>query len=143
MNAALRHNQFNTTTLGYRYPRSHASTRVPGKPLADIMGKPMVQHVYERALEAPHVHAVMVATDDHRVADAVNAVGGQCVMTSPDHPSASDRLAELMAYVNSTFTSICKVTNPWCARPTLPSWLPACGLTLRCKRTLCATPLRT
>ena len=124
-------------------PARYASTRVPGKPLADIMGKPMVKPVYERALEAPHVHAVLVATDDHGVAEAVNVVGGQCVMTSPDHPSASDRLAEVMAHVNSTFTSTCKVTNRWCARPTLPSWMPACGLTLRCKRTLCATPLRT
>ena len=44
-------------------PARYASTRVPGKPLADIMGKPMVKHVYERALEAPHVHAVMVATE--------------------------------------------------------------------------------
>ena len=93
-------------------PARYASTRVPGKPLAEIMGKPTVQHVYERALEAPHVHAVLVATDDHGVAEAVNVVGGQCVMTSPDHPSASDRLAEVMAHVNSTFTSICKVTNP-------------------------------
>ena len=81
-------------------PARYASTRVPGKPLADIMGKPMVQHVYERALEAPYVHAAMIATtDDHRVADAVNAVGVRCVMTSSDHPSATDRLAKVMARV--------------------------------------------
>ena len=123
-------------------PARYASTRVPGKPLAEIMGKPTVQHVYERALEAPHVHAVMVATDDHRVADAVNGFGGRCVMTSPDHASGTDWLAEVMAHVNSTFTSTCKVINRWRARPTLPSWMPACGLTLRCKWALCATPLR-
>ena len=97
------------------------------------MGKPTVQHVYERALGAPHVHAVMVATDNYRVADGVNGFDGRCVMTSPDHASGNDRLAEVLVHVNSTFTSTCKVTNRWCPRPILPSWMPAYGLTLRCK----------
>lgn len=82
-------------------PARYGSTRLPGKPLADILGKPMVQHVYERALQVPHVHAVLVATDDVRVADAVRSFGGQCVMTSPDHPSGTDRLAEVMAQVEA------------------------------------------
>lgn len=56
-------------------PSRYASTRLPGKPLADILGKPMVQHVYERAMEVPGTHAVLVATDDQRVADAVAAFG--------------------------------------------------------------------
>ena len=97
------------------------------------MGKPTVQHVYERALGAPHVHAVMVATDNYRVADGVNGFDGRCVMTSPDQASGTDRLAEVLVHVNSTFTSTCKVTNRWCPRPILPSWMPAYGLTLRCK----------
>lgn len=82
-------------------PTRYGSTRLPGKPLAEIMGKPMVQHVYERALQVPQVHAVLVATDDARVADAVKAFGGRCVMTSPDHPSGTDRLAEVMAQVEA------------------------------------------
>jgi 3-deoxy-manno-octulosonate cytidylyltransferase (CMP-KDO synthetase) len=82
-------------------PARYASTRLPGKPLADILGKPMVQHVYERALQVPHTHAVLVATDDTRVADAVHAFGGRCLMTSPDHPSGTDRLAEVMAQVDA------------------------------------------
>ncbi len=82
-------------------PARHGSTRLPGKPLADILGKPMVQHVYERALQVPNVHAVLVATDDERVADAVRGFGGKCVMTSPDHPSGTDRLAEVMRQVDA------------------------------------------
>ncbi len=82
-------------------PARYGSTRLPGKPLADILGKPMVQHVYERALQVPQVHHVVVATDDARVADAVHAFGGQCVMTSPAHPSGTDRLAEVMEQVDA------------------------------------------
>lgn len=82
-------------------PARYGSSRLPGKPLADILGKPMVQHVYERALQVPGVHVVLVATDDARVADAVRGFGGQCVMTSPDHPSGTDRLAEVMAQVEA------------------------------------------
>ena len=80
-------------------PARYGSTRLPGKPLAGIAGKPMVQHVYERACQVPGVQAVLVATDDERVAQAVQAFGGRCVMTSPDHPSGTDRLAEVMAQV--------------------------------------------
>ena len=77
-------------------PARYASTRLPGKPLLEILGKPMVQHVYERALEVPGVDTVVVATDDERVFDAVRGFGGRCVMTSPEHPSGTDRLAEVM-----------------------------------------------
>ncbi|RAS08852.1 cytidylyltransferase domain-containing protein [Cupriavidus alkaliphilus] len=82
-------------------PARFGSTRLPGKPLADILGKPMVQHVYERARQVPGIHAVLVATDDARVAAAVQEFGGECVMTSPDHPSGTDRLAEVMANVDA------------------------------------------
>lgn len=77
-------------------PARYGSTRLPGKPLVDILGKPMIQHVYERASEVPGVQLVIVATDDSRVADVVRAFGGRVEMTSPDHPSGSDRLAEVM-----------------------------------------------
>jgi 3-deoxy-D-manno-octulosonate cytidylyltransferase len=78
-------------------PARYNSTRLPGKPLADILGKPMVQHVYERAMQVPQVHTVLVATDDERVADAVRAFGGRCMLTSSYHPSGTDRLTEVMA----------------------------------------------
>jgi 3-deoxy-manno-octulosonate cytidylyltransferase (CMP-KDO synthetase) len=78
-------------------PARYSSTRLPGKPLADIGGKPMVQHVYERAAQAVGVTAVLVATDDARVAAAVTAFGGRAVMTRADHPSGTDRLAEVAA----------------------------------------------
>lgn len=82
-------------------PARYGSTRLPGKPLADIAGKPMVQHVYERALQVSNAHVVVIATDDERVATAVSAFGGQYVMTSPDHPSGTDRLAEVMSQIEA------------------------------------------
>ncbi|MFK3820484.1 3-deoxy-manno-octulosonate cytidylyltransferase [Pseudomonas sp. NPDC089407] len=82
-------------------PARYGSTRLPGKPLADIAGKPMVQHVYERALQVASAHVVVIATDDERVAEAVRGFGGDCVMTSPDHPSGTDRLAEVMTQVDA------------------------------------------
>jgi 3-deoxy-manno-octulosonate cytidylyltransferase (CMP-KDO synthetase) len=75
-------------------PARFGSTRLPGKPLADIHGRPMVQHVYERARSAQAVDRVVVATDDRRVADAVLGFGGVAVMTSIDHASGTDRIAE-------------------------------------------------
>lgn len=75
-------------------PARYASTRFPGKPLAMIAGKPMVQWVYEKALGAQLVDEVIVATDDQRIADAVTAFGGRAVMTSPDHQTGTDRIAE-------------------------------------------------
>jgi 3-deoxy-manno-octulosonate cytidylyltransferase (CMP-KDO synthetase) len=71
-----------------------ASTRLPRKPLADIRGKPMVQWVYERARNAPRVSDVFVATPDQEIADVVALFGGKAILTSPDHPSGTDRLAE-------------------------------------------------
>jgi 3-deoxy-manno-octulosonate cytidylyltransferase (CMP-KDO synthetase) len=77
-------------------PARYSSSRLPGKPLADILGKPMIQHVYERALNVSGVELVVVATDDHRVFDAVEDFGGKAMMTSPDHASGTDRLVEVM-----------------------------------------------
>jgi 3-deoxy-manno-octulosonate cytidylyltransferase (CMP-KDO synthetase) len=76
--------------------RFHA-TRFPGKPLADIGGEPMVAHVYRRAAAARSVDAVIVATDDARVVAAVEAIGGEARLTSPDHATGTDRLAEVVA----------------------------------------------
>ena len=66
-------------------PARFASTRLPGKPLLDIGGKPMVQHVYERACQS-NASEVVVATDDLRILKAVEAFGGKCCMTRNDHP---------------------------------------------------------
>ncbi|UCH35333.1 MAG: 3-deoxy-manno-octulosonate cytidylyltransferase [Armatimonadota bacterium] len=78
-------------------PARYGSTRFPGKPLADLLGKPMIQHVYERSSKARCLERLLVATDDQRILDAVAAFGGEAVMTSPDHPTGTDRLAEAAA----------------------------------------------
>ncbi len=75
-------------------PARFGSTRLPGKPLSQIHGKPMVQHVWERAGQARAVDRVLVATDDERIAEAVRAFGGEVVMTSRAHATGTDRLAE-------------------------------------------------
>jgi 3-deoxy-manno-octulosonate cytidylyltransferase (CMP-KDO synthetase) len=75
-------------------PARYASSRLPGKPLADIGGRPMVLRVVERALQAG-AESVVVATDDARVQQAVEAAGHQAIMTSPDHQSGTERLVEV------------------------------------------------
>jgi 3-deoxy-manno-octulosonate cytidylyltransferase (CMP-KDO synthetase) len=78
-------------------PARFGSTRLPGKPLSTIHGKPMVQHVWERARQARAVDRVLVATDDERIAEVVRAFGGEVVMTSHAHATGTDRLAEAAA----------------------------------------------
>ncbi|WP_336485426.1 3-deoxy-manno-octulosonate cytidylyltransferase [Methylobacterium nigriterrae] len=80
-------------------PARLAATRLPSKPLADIAGEPMIVHVWRRAIEAG-IGPVVVATDTRAIAEAVEAVGGTAVMTRPDHPSGSDRLAEALEIVD-------------------------------------------
>lgn len=75
-------------------PARWASKRLPGKVLLDESGKPLVQHVVERALRAPGATRVLVLTDDDRVEKAVRAFGGEVMRTSPRHPSGTDRCAE-------------------------------------------------
>jgi 3-deoxy-manno-octulosonate cytidylyltransferase (CMP-KDO synthetase) len=82
-------------------PARYSSTRFDGKALADIHGKPMVQHVYERTSRASHVSEVIVATDDERIAAAVRSFGGRAEMTSPAHETGTDRLAEVAARLES------------------------------------------
>src|SRR5438105_3505568 len=72
-------------------PARYHSSRLPGKALADIAGRPMIEHVYRRAAAAASVSRVIVATDDGRIVDAVRAFGGEAVMTSPAHQSGTDR----------------------------------------------------
>jgi 3-deoxy-manno-octulosonate cytidylyltransferase (CMP-KDO synthetase) len=80
-------------------PARMAATRLPGKPLADIHGAPMIVHVWRRAMEAD-VGPVWVATDDERVVEAVAGAGGKAVMTRLDHPSGSDRVFEALGIVD-------------------------------------------
>ncbi len=77
-------------------PARWASSRFPGKPLALIKGKPMIQRVFEQACKAETVSEVIVATDDNRILDVVHGFGGNAVMTSPDHESGTDRIAEVV-----------------------------------------------
>lgn len=78
-------------------PARFASRRFPGKPLASLGGKPLLQHVWERACTCSLLDRVAVATDDSRIFEAVRAFGGRAVMTSASHPSGTDRVAEVAA----------------------------------------------
>ncbi|MDP6637356.1 MAG: 3-deoxy-manno-octulosonate cytidylyltransferase [Phycisphaerae bacterium] len=75
-------------------PARYASTRLPGKPLLDRTGMPLIQHVVQAVTTAATVRRIVVATDDSRIASAVEAFGGDYVMTRDDHTSGTDRLAE-------------------------------------------------
>lgn len=75
-------------------PARWESSRFPGKPLAPILGRPMIEHVYNRALAIPNIDEVHVATDSQAIFSVVKGFGGKAVMTAKEHPSGSDRLAE-------------------------------------------------
>ncbi len=82
-------------------PARYASTRFPGKPLAELCGKPMIQWVYERSTQCNSIDQVIVATDDMRIFKVVEGFGGRVVMTRDDHPTGTDRLAEVAASLDS------------------------------------------
>ena len=82
-------------------PARYGSTRFPGKPLALINGLPMIQHVCQRVNNAKMVDRVIVATDDVRIVAVVNDFGGEVVLTRDDHPTGTDRLAEVAAQIES------------------------------------------
>jgi len=77
-------------------PARYASTRFPGKPLANETGKPLIQHVYEQAQASTRVSRVIVATNDQKIHDAVVQFGGEVQMTRTDHPNGTSRLAEVV-----------------------------------------------
>ena len=97
-------------------PARWASTRFPGKPLADILGKPMIQWVSEQAQKANLINEVVIATDDERIYDAVLDFGGQAVMTSPNHQSGTDRVAEVVSNIECDI-----VVNVQGDEPLIPS----------------------
>ncbi len=82
-------------------PARYGSTRFPGKPLALITGKPMVQWCYESTRKCADLDDVIVATDDQRIVDAVASFGGKAVMTSPNHQTGTDRIAEAVANIDA------------------------------------------
>jgi 3-deoxy-manno-octulosonate cytidylyltransferase (CMP-KDO synthetase) len=82
-------------------PARYASTRFPGKPLARETGKYLIQHVVENTLRAKSLAGVVVATDDERIAAAVRSFGGTAAMTRSDHPSGTDRVAEVAATLDA------------------------------------------
>ncbi len=82
-------------------PARYGSTRFEGKPLADILGKPMIQRVYEGVRQSKLIDEVIVATDDQRIVEGVQRFGGKGVMTSPDHFTGTDRVAEVARKLRS------------------------------------------
>ncbi len=93
-------------TLGI-IPARYASSRLPGKPLADIHGKPMIWHVYQGIVNA--LDKTIVATDDERIASAVRSFGGDVVMTSSNHPNGTSRCAEVVETLPETFDVIVNI----------------------------------
>ena len=88
-------------------PARYASTRFPGKPLATLAGKPVIQHVYEKVSSV--VADTWVATDDDRIRKAVEAFGGNAVMTSPDHKSGTDRIEEAVEKIGGEWDVVINV----------------------------------
>ena len=99
-------------------PARFGSTRLPGKPLLDIAGQPMIQHVYARA-QSSRAERVFVATDDQRIEDVVKGFGGDCLMTASDHPTGTDRLAEAADILGLTADAI--IVNVQGDEPRLPA----------------------
>lgn len=101
-------------------PSRYASVRLPGKPLREINGKPMIQHVYERGVESS-ADEVVIATDDQRIADASEAFGAQVCMTGDQHRSGSERIAEVCDLLDWEDDKI--VVNLQGDEPTMPAQL--------------------
>jgi 3-deoxy-manno-octulosonate cytidylyltransferase (CMP-KDO synthetase) len=101
-------------------PSRYASTRLPGKPLLEINGKPMIQHVYDRGVESGATE-VIVATDDERIAAAAEAFGATVCMTRPDHQSGTERIAEVAELLGWDDSQI--VVNLQGDEPSMPAAL--------------------
>ena len=101
-------------------PSRYASSRLPGKPLLELNGKPMIQHVYERGTESGAVE-VVVATDDDRIARAAESFGAMVCMTAPDHQSGTERIAEVADLLDWGDTEI--VVNLQGDEPSMPAAL--------------------
>ena len=89
------------TKISAVVPARYGSTRFEGKPLADILGKPMIQYVYEGVRQSKLIDEVIVATDDQRILEVVKAFGGKAIMTSHTHFTGTDRVAEVARKLRS------------------------------------------
>ena len=121
-------------------PARYASTRLPGKPLADIGGRPMVEHVYRSVEAAVSVETVVVATDDERIVSAVTAFGGEARLTRADHNSGTDRLAEVASTLACDVVVNVQADEPLIEPPMIDAVVAACMRdpqivmsTLRCR----------
>ena len=100
-----------SSTIWAVIPARYAATRLPGKPLVNLAGKPMIQHVWERVSRAKKITRVMVATEDERIRVAVQDFGGEAVMTRADHRSGTDRIAEVAVAAHADISSTSRVTS--------------------------------
>ncbi|QCF26311.1 3-deoxy-manno-octulosonate cytidylyltransferase [Hydrocarboniclastica marina] len=123
-------------------PARYASTRLPGKPLIDIVGKPMIEHVYDRAC-ASKASRVVIATDDRRIEKAAHGFGAEVVMTAADHLSGTDRLEEVASLLGFAEDDI--VVNVQGDEPLIPPGIinqvaanlnahPEAGIATLCER---------
>ena len=94
-------------------PARYASTRMPGKPLADVLGKPMIWWVYQAAKACPKLDDVLIATDDERIADACKTYGMRYLMTSPDHDTPTGRIWECCTATGRRCSGRCPGKNRW------------------------------
>ena len=112
-------------------PARMGSSRFPGKPMAPILGRPMIEHVFERVSGHPLIDEVVVATCDAEIFDHISAIGGRAVMTSDRHERASDRCAEALLAVEAELVLAKKMLEKILARtagtgmPTFPPYEPA------------------
>ena len=90
-------------------PARYASTRFPGKPLADILGKSMIQRVYEQASQSKLLEKMIVATDDERIIKHVESFGGNVVMTGSNHPSGTDRCLEALQQLKGDYRYVINI----------------------------------
>ena len=84
-------------------PARWASSRLPGKPLADLCGKPVIQHTYEQCRKAASLSRIIVATDDERILNTVRGFGGEAVMTGTEHPNGTSRVAEVVKDIDCDY----------------------------------------
>jgi 3-deoxy-manno-octulosonate cytidylyltransferase (CMP-KDO synthetase) len=123
-------------------PARWEATRLPGKPLAPIAGRPMIQHVYEQARRAAALAEVLVATDDERIFAAVRSFGGEAVMTSPEHRSGTDRVAEAAASRAADVVVNIQGDEPLIEPAAIDSLVAPFGADPELEMTTLATPIR-
>ncbi len=121
-------------------PARHASTRFPGKPLAPVAGKPLLQWVWEGARQSRRIETVLIATENDAIAGAARDFGAQVVMTRPDHLSGTDRIAEAAGNIGADWILNLQGDEPLITGELLDTWI--CALNPEFGMGTVATPLR-